>query len=233
MALQQFTATSARPLPVIILADTSGSMGVDGKIQALNLALNNMLNSFKQESRIKAEIQVSIVTFSGETANIYMPLKPVSDINQEIALGASGGTPLGDAIIKTIEMIEDKEVIPSRAYKPTLVLVSDGQPTDDWESAFEALKNSDRAKKATRMAMAIGQDADKEVLTAFINDVEAPLFEAHNAKDIQKFFRAVTMSVSTRTQSNNPNDTPKIDYNAGDSTGDDEFDEFLGGTIRY
>ena len=99
MALQQFTATSARPLPVIILADTSGSMGVDGKIQALNLALNNMLNSFKQESRIKAEIQVSIVTFSGETANIYMPLKPVSDINQEIALGASGGTPLGDAII--------------------------------------------------------------------------------------------------------------------------------------
>lgn len=229
MELQQFMATSARPLPVIILADTSGSMGIDGKIQALNLALNNMLNSFKQESRIKAEIQVSIVTFSGGSASIHIPLKSVSDINQEITLVASGGTPLGDAITKTIEMIEDKEIIPSRAYKPTLVLVSDGQPTDDWESAFEVLKNSERAKKATRIAMAIGQDADKEVLTAFINDIEAPLFEAHNAKDIQKFFRAVTMSVSTRTQSNNPNNAQKIDYNVSD----DGFEDFLGSAIRY
>ncbi len=229
MMLQQFITTSTRPLPVIILADTSGSMGIDGKIQALNLALNNMLNSFRQQSRTKADIQVSIVTFNDGSANIYMPLKPVSDINQEITLVASGDTPLGDAIIKTIEMIEDKKIIPSRAYKPTLVLVSDGQPTDDWKSAFEALKNSERAKKATRMAMAIGRDADKEVLIAFINDIEAPLFEAHNARDIQKFFRAVTMSVSTRTQSNNPNDTPQIDY----SVSDDGFEDFLGSTIRY
>lgn len=229
MELQQFTATSARPLPVIILADTSGSMSLDGKIQALNLAINNMLNSFKQQSRIKAEIQVAVLTFSGEKADIYIPLQSVSDIKKEVNLIASGGTPLGDAITRTIEMIEDKENIPSRAYKPTLVLVSDGHPTDDWESAFEALKNSDRAKKATRMAMAIGQDADKDVLTAFINDVEAPLFEAHNAIDIQKFFRAVTMSVSNRTQSNNPNDTQKIDYNISD----DEYEEFSKGTIRY
>ncbi len=43
MAMQQFAAATARPLPVIILADISGSMSVDGKIDALNAALKDML----------------------------------------------------------------------------------------------------------------------------------------------------------------------------------------------
>ena len=40
--LAEFTATTARPLPVILLADISGSMEADGKIQALNRAAREM-----------------------------------------------------------------------------------------------------------------------------------------------------------------------------------------------
>lgn len=36
MELNKFVANKARPLPVIIMADTSGSMSIDGKIDALN-----------------------------------------------------------------------------------------------------------------------------------------------------------------------------------------------------
>ena len=36
--LKEFTTQTARPLPVVLLADVSGSMGTDGKIQALNHA---------------------------------------------------------------------------------------------------------------------------------------------------------------------------------------------------
>jgi hypothetical protein len=85
-----------------------------------------------------------------------------------------------------------------------LILLSDGQPTDDWEVPFKALCNSERAQKATRLAMAIGPDADEAMLREFSNDAEAPIFKAHNVRDIHRFFRAVTMSVTTRTASQNP-----------------------------
>ena len=47
--LKKFAVAKARALPVIILADTSGSMSVDGKIAALNEAIKNMVSTFKKD----------------------------------------------------------------------------------------------------------------------------------------------------------------------------------------
>ncbi len=41
--LKEFTASSARPLPVLLLADVSGSISTNGKIDALNDAVQEML----------------------------------------------------------------------------------------------------------------------------------------------------------------------------------------------
>lgn len=222
MAMQQFAVATARPLPVIILADVSGSMTQDNNIGALNAALKDFLNTLSQESRLNAEIQVSIITFGGLKAEVHVPLTPAWQINQTNDLVASGGTPMGGAFELVVEMIENKDIIPSRAYKPTIVLISDGIPTDNWEASFDKLKNSDRAQKASRMAMAIGTGADKNMLKAFINDLEASeVFEAHNAKEIHRFFRAVSMSVSSRSQSNTPNQLPTVDFS---KLPDDELD---------
>lgn len=46
---KQFTKNSARKMPVIILADVSGSMETNGKIQTLNRAIAEMIDSFAQE----------------------------------------------------------------------------------------------------------------------------------------------------------------------------------------
>lgn len=220
--MQQFAVATARPLPVIILADVSGSMLEDNNIGALNAALKDFLSTLSKESRLNAEIQVSIITFGGVKAEVHVPLTPAWQINQTNDLVASGGTPMGGAFELALEMIEDKEIIPSRAYKPTIVLISDGVPTDNWESSFNMLKNSDRAQKASRMAMAIGAGADKNMLKAFVNDLEASeVFEAHNAKEIYRFFRAVSMSVSSRSQSNTPNQLPTVDFS---KLPDDELD---------
>ncbi|MDV4313620.1 VWA domain-containing protein [Acinetobacter sp.] len=222
MAMQQFAVATARPLPVIILADVSGSMLENNNIGALNAALKDFLSTLSQESRLNAEIHVSIITFGGAKAEVHVPLTPAWQINQTNDLVALGGTPMGGAFELAVEMIENKEIIPSRAYKPTIVLISDGIPTDNWESSFNKLKNSDRAQKASRMAMAIGTGADKNMLKAFVNDLEASeVFEAHNAKEIHRFFRAVSMSVSSRSQSNTPNQLPTVDFS---KLPDDELD---------
>lgn len=43
--LKEFTVASARPMSVILLADISGSMSVDGKINALNRAIAELIAS--------------------------------------------------------------------------------------------------------------------------------------------------------------------------------------------
>lgn len=203
--LKKFQVQTARPLPIIVLADTSGSMSVDGKVEALNRGLQEMIASFAKESRLRAEIQVSVITFGGSQAELNLPLTPAHQLQSFTPLLAEGMTPLGGALSLVSQMIEDKDCIPSRAYKPVIVLVSDGYPNDDWQGPFTRLVNGERSSKATRFAMAIGADADEAMLSDFANDPEAPLFRAENARDIHRFFRAVTMSVSARSQSATPN----------------------------
>lgn len=211
MALKEFAVAAARPLPVIILADTSGSMGMDGKIEALNQSLRDMVKSLAGESRVNAEIQLAVITFGGG-ASLHLPLTPAHQVSDVREFAASGDTPLGTALTIARALVEDRTLIPSRAYRPVLVLVSDGQPTDNWDGPFQDLLASERAAKATRFALAIGNDADESLLARFGNDLEAPVFHAHNAAEIIRFFRAVTMSVSTATRSHDPNQRLRLDY---------------------
>lgn len=203
-SLKEFVVSTPRPIPVIVLADTSGSMSENGKIEALNQSLKEMIQTFATESRVRAEIQVGIITFGGRAAQIHLPLTPAHQIIDVVPIPAAGATPMGQAFTAVRKLLEDRQLIPSRAYRPALILVSDGLPTDDWEQSFADLQASERAQKATRFAMAIGDDADETMLGKFANDSEAPLFKAHEARDIHRFFRAVTMSVTSRTVSANP-----------------------------
>jgi uncharacterized protein YegL len=206
MKTEEFTVSEARPLPVILLLDSSGSMEGD-KINILNAAVREMLQSFASEDDISAAIHVGVIQF-GRTVGWHQPLLPVEDvINQWSDLTASGKTPLGQALTLLQDSLEDRNIVSSRAYRPTIVLVSDGKPTDDWGGPMAELLASPRANKAARFAMGIGADADTTTLSAFIkSESNSKVFEAHEAGRIQKFFRFVTMSVTTRTRSGKPNE---------------------------
>lgn len=211
--LREFTVQAARPLPILVLADISGSMEVDGKIQALNHAVREMIEAFRDESDLRAEIHLSVVTFGGQ-ARVHLPLGPVRGSSWS-DLGASGGTPMGEAFALARQMVEDRNAVPSRAYRPTIVLVSDGQPTDAWQSPLQALLESERGGKAFRMALAIGADADHAILQSFLAAPEARVYRADEARQIRQFFQLVTMSVSARSRSANPNSAPASQPNDG------------------
>lgn len=215
--IKQFTHTEPRPLPVIILADISGSMAVKGKIETLNLAVSEMIGTFREEDAASAQIQVAVVTFGGEGAALHTPLTPAENLAWS-DMTASGRTPMGAAFQFVNNMLEDRDQIPGRAYRPTLILVSDGVPTDEWEGPLRALLSAPRASKATRFALAIGEDADKGTLVEFLGDSPHGVFEADQAREILKFFKWVTMSVTSRTRSTNPNQPVTIDL--------DDLDDF-------
>ena len=207
--LANFTLSSARPLPVILLADVSGSMTVNGKIEILNTCVSNMIKDFAKEDAGKAEIHLCTITFGKGGANVHQPLKPAEDVSWS-PMEASGKTPMGEAFSLAQKLIEDKDSISSkRAYIPTIILVSDGVATDDWKRPLSDLIQSERASKASRFAMGIGAEAGLETLEQFA-DQPSHVFKAEEvAGDIRKFFKWVTMSVSTRTRSINP-DLPEV-----------------------
>ena len=210
--LKEFVMSSARPLPVIVLADVSGSMKANGKIDSMNQAVAEMISTFAEEDDTRAEIYVCVITFGGHGARIHKPLKPASEVTWE-DMAASGHTPMGVAFSIAQGLIENREMVPARAYRPTIVLVSDGIPTDDWQTPLASLLASERASKAIRFAMGIGigDDADGETLKEFVGADTGRLFEAHDAREIRKFFRWVTMSVTTRSRSNNPNSVVAVE----------------------
>jgi uncharacterized protein YegL len=212
--LKEFTATTARPLPVVILADTSGSMSENGKIEALNTALIDMIGAFGEEEQGRAEIHVAVITFGG-TAQIHQELTAASKIALR-QLSAKGGTPMGSAFDIARELIEDQQKVPGRAYTPALVLISDGQPNDAWEPALSRLLESDRAKKAQRFTLGIGADADAAVLRRFLANPEGKVYGASDAREIKNFFRWVTLSVTARSRSMTPNASAVDDFPPSD-----------------
>jgi uncharacterized protein YegL len=201
-SLNDFLIQKPRQLPVIVAIDRSGSMGANGKIDALNIALKDFIDSLKDEDSNKAEIHIALFSFGGDTATCDIPFASINKVTPS-TYHAEGGTPMGATFSAMKYLIEDEVQIPSRSYKPTIVLVTDGIPTDDYESRMHELINDGRSSKAFRIAMAIGDDADHNMLSKFVSTPEY-LVTAESARDIRKFFRFVTMSVTQRMKSQTP-----------------------------
>lgn len=209
----KYTVAKARPLPVVLLLDTSSSMNAGGeqtKITELDSAVREMIKDFAHEEQLETEIQVSVITFGYDGVQLALPYTNASKVQMK-KLEAQGNTPMGTALRMAKDMIEDKETTPSRAYRPLVILCSDGVPNDDWEGPVDNFIKDGRSAKCDRMAMAIGSDANEAVLKRFIEGTENPLFYAKDASTMHKFFKFVTMSVATRSHSQNPNIIMKIE----------------------
>lgn len=209
----KYTVTKAKPLPVVLLLDTSSSMNAGGeqsKIAELDSAVREMIKDFAHEEQLETEIQVSVITFGYDGVQLALPYTNASKVQMK-TLEAAGNTPMGTALRMAKDMIDDKETTPSRAYRPLVILCSDGAPNDDWEGPMDNFIKDGRSSKCDRMAMAIGSDANETVLKRFIEGTENPLFYAKDASSMHKFFKFVTMSVATRSHSQNPNVIMKIE----------------------
>lgn len=229
MDLSNYMKKEGRALPVFLLVDVSGSMRGE-KIETVNVALKEMLNTFKKIENPKGVIELSIIAFGNGNAQVIKPVSKIADLDQ-FEFTADGNTPMGMAFESVAEMIEDYSIVSRRAYTPTIVLISDGNPTDfvgyyanmpeddiyEW-AALKKLQNGERSSKATRLAMGIGSDVDMRILKAFINNEEIPVIKARDNDTIAKFFKWVTMSISVRSVSVNP-DIPVV------SSTEDIFDK--------
>ena len=83
----------------------------------------------------------------------------------------------------------------SGSYAPAIILLSDGEPTDDFDSGLSKLEENKWFKHAIKIAIAIGDDADKEKLAQFTGTSEA-VFTVHNIDALKKMIRIVVVTSS-------------------------------------
>jgi uncharacterized protein YegL len=192
---------STRPLHFIYLCDCSGSMAAQGKMQSLNQAIRQSLPSMAAVARQNPEatICVRVIAFADEAHWHLQEPTPVDRVSWQ-DLVPQGLTAMG-AALELLAAELGGPGMAQHALPPVFVLISDGQPTDDFGAGLRTLMAQPWARRAVRLAIAIGQDADLEVLQAFIGEPSVKPMQASNATALAHYIEwastAVVSSAST------------------------------------
>jgi uncharacterized protein YegL len=170
-------------------------MGYGAKIQSLNQAIAEALPHMKNVAgeNPNAQVLVRAITFSdGAQWHVSVPT-PIEDFRWA-PLSAGGLTDMG----KALTMVAEQLTIPpmsERALPPVLVLISDGQPTDDFTLGLSELMSRPWGRKAVRIAIAIGEDADLDCLQKFVSHSELKPLRANNVESLTSFIKWASTAV--------------------------------------
>lgn len=180
-----------RRLPVYLLLDTSGSMSGE-PIEAVKNGVQIMISSLRQNPQAIETAFLSVITFDS-TAQQIIPLTEIAAF-QMVDIKATGVTALG-AALKLVAHKIDTEVQKTTTeirgdWKPLVFIMTDGIPTDDWQSGLNEFKKS---KVAFTVACAAGSGADANILKQITDNVVS--LDTADSASIGKFFQWVTASI--------------------------------------
>lgn len=162
----------SRRLPVYLLLDCSESMAGPA-LDSVATCVSTMAADLRKDPLAIETVHLSVITFARTASQVV----PLTEVMQFIPprLSVRTGTALGGAVRLLLDCMK-KDVVRSTAttkgdYKPLVFLLTDGYPTDDWESAADALKLPSSPKIANVFAVGMGSDVDVEVLYRFTDAV--------------------------------------------------------------
>ena len=163
-------SSTDRRLPVYLVLDCSGSM-FGNPIEAVRGGLRQLLNDLNDDPYALETVWLSIITFDSQARQV-VPLTELRSV-QMPAIEASGTTALGGALRLLLDCVEREVRKGSSAehkgdWKPLVFLMTDGMPTDDWESVADQVK---QRKFGNIIACAAGEEAKDDVLKRITNTV--------------------------------------------------------------
>ena len=187
-----------KTMVLFFIVDTSGSM-IGSKIGEVNSAIEEVIPELRELSNSNADAQIKIAVLEFSSGARWLTPNGPIDVENYFwnDMSASGVTDFGEACLKLNEKLSTKAFMQEAtgSFAPALFLLSDGGPTDDYKSGIDALKTNNWFKKAIKVAVAIGSDADKAVLAEFTGNIEAVL-EAHNPAMLRKMIKFVSIRAS-------------------------------------
>jgi len=155
--------------PCMLLLDTSSSM--DGSpISELNRGVRQFIQEVQNDEVAASSVELGVITF-GAKVELQSKLTTVEDIEGVTELRAYGMTPMGEAVNMAIKELENRKMEYQKNgvsyYQPWVVMMTDGEPNDEWYGAAQRLRSLAEQKKMVVLCVGIGEGADMQILQQF------------------------------------------------------------------
>lgn len=208
LSQQDLAENPTTRVPVCLVLDVSGSM--EGEpISELHAGVQMFFDAIREDDVAQYAAEICIVTFGG-TAQKVLDFSSIS--RQDVPpLVAGGMTPMGHAVSIALDLLDARKQDYQRAgveyFQPWMVLMTDGEPTDDIGEAVTRVTTMVNNRKLTVFPIAIGEIANLQSLGRF-----SPSRPALRLKGLRfnEFFGWLSASVSRASQST-PGDTVALD----------------------
>ncbi len=184
-----------RVLTLFFLVDVSGSMTGE-KIGTVNTTMEEILPTLRKISADNADamMKMSVLKFSKGAEWVYENPRDIQEFEWQYLI-AKGVTDLGAACMELNGKLSKDEYMKtaSGSYAPVIILLSDGEPTDDYRSGLATLKNNNWYKYATKAAIGIGDHADYGVLAEFTED-ENMVISVYDEEELKQWIKFLTVT---------------------------------------
>jgi len=186
-------------VPICLVLDVSGSMAGE-PIRELQAGVQMFYEAIREDEVARHAAEISIVTFGSEAKRTveFMAIG-----RQDVpALVAEGTTAMGQGVNLALDLLEVRKEDYKRAgvdyFQPWMVIMTDGEPTDDISRASQRVRALCESKKLTVFPIAIGAAANLETL-GMLSPGRPPL--RLKALNFKEFFLWLSRSVSRASQS--------------------------------
>jgi uncharacterized protein YegL len=180
-------------LPFYLVIDVSYSMS-GKKLAAASAMLPEIADALARNPILSDKTRFSLIDFSDD-AHMVLELCDIAEQSTLPGLKVRGGTNYGAAfhlLRKQLQTdVEQLKADGYRVFRPAVFFLSDGEPTDDdWEKAFEELKNF----KYYPLFVPFGvENADRDVMRKLIHPVpKSKLYMASDGANAAAAIKAMT-----------------------------------------
>lgn len=160
---------------IFMLIDTSGSMKGE-RIEATNIAFSNVLSSFEIMNP-DVEIRIGVLEFSSDVRWMHEIPQPI-DRFKWLPLESGGLTQMGEALCELNDKMQrtdffNSDLCKGPVFPSLIILLTDGEPTDDYSMGLKEIAKNPYFKKATKFAICIGEDFSLQPLIDFTGNKKA------------------------------------------------------------
>lgn len=161
------TSVSKKSLVIFFLIDTSRSM-VGKKMGELNTVMEELIPEIRRVGEADTDVKVAVLTFGSQVRWMYSEPIPIEDF-EWARLRADGVTNMGEAFKELNSRMSRNSFLnsPSLSFAPVIFLMTDGYPSDDYQSALAELQTNSWYKFGLKAALGIGQEANDDMLAEF------------------------------------------------------------------
>lgn len=199
--------------PVVLVLDASSSMAqtLPGESQtaldALNAGLDVLISELRRDPLARRRVEISVVSFGSEVT----PATPFATIDNATlpTLVPSGITSMGKALETALDALEARKreykAAGAEYYRPWILLITDGLPTDSIDNAVTRLLEAEEQKKALFFGIGV-EGADFDVLSRFSKLREPLKLQGIKFAELFSWLSASQSAVSA----SNPGDGVKL-----------------------